>query len=152
MNFVPTRPQREIVEELIELHEELYSPAAYIERSSSHFGNMEALPYRSPLSLPYFFELKAVITVIIRQGLLRPSRLVFWRHCLRALVHFPSRTDKFLASLIVGEHLFEFARTYVERLRRQLDEESIRALHSPPLEGTVEDGGAEEHLKAPRTT
>ena len=144
MNFVPTRPQKEIVEELIELHEELYSPAAYIERSSSHFGNMKALPYRSPPSLPYFFELRAVITVIIRQGLLRPSRLIFWKHCLRALVSFPSRTDKFFGSLIVGEHLFEFARTYVGRLRRQLDEESIRALPSPPEETTAEDCGAPE--------
>jgi radical SAM superfamily enzyme YgiQ (UPF0313 family) len=142
MNFVPTRPQKEIVEELIELHEELYSPAAYIERASSHFANMEALPYRTPLSLPYFFELKAVITVIIRQGLLRPSRVIFWKHCFRALVSFPSRIDKFFGSLIVGEHLFEFARTYVELLRRQLDEESIRALHSSFEEAIAEDSGA----------
>jgi radical SAM superfamily enzyme YgiQ (UPF0313 family) len=141
MNFVPTRPQKEIVEELIELHQELYSPAAYIERSFSHFRNMEALPYRKPFSLPCFFELKAVMTVIIRQGLLRPSRLIFWRHFLRALRSFPSRADKFLASLIVGEHLFEFARAYVERLRRQLDEESFRALPSPPEETTVKTAG-----------
>jgi radical SAM superfamily enzyme YgiQ (UPF0313 family) len=141
MNFIPTRPQKDIIDELIELHEELYSPAAYMERSFSHFENMEALPYRKPFSLPYFFELKAVMTVIIRQGLLRPSRLIFWRHFLRALMIFPSHTDKFLASLIVGEHLFEFARTYVERLRVQIDEESIRALHSPGEKTILEGAG-----------
>jgi radical SAM superfamily enzyme YgiQ (UPF0313 family) len=134
MNFVPTRSRKEIAEELIELHEELYSPAAYIKRSFSHFNNMEPLPYSRPPSLPYFFELKAVITVIIRQGLLRPSLFVFWKHFLRALVSFPSHVDQFLASLILGEHLFKFAGVYVERLRMQIEEESTSARHSLPEE------------------
>jgi len=152
MNFVPTRPRKHIIEELIELHEVLYTPDAYMDRSFSHFNNMEVLPYRSPLSLPYFFELKAVITVIIRQGLLRRSRVTFWKYFLRALVSFPARTDKFLASLIVGEHLFVFARTYVNRLRSQIDEESARPVYSPPeetiLEATVRGvpEGSPDHL------
>ena len=52
LNYVPTRPQEEIVEEFIRLYERLYDPGFYLEQTLRHFLDMEPLKVKKPFLLP----------------------------------------------------------------------------------------------------
>ncbi len=122
MNFEPTRPVEEIVDEFIAAYDVLYEPNAYLERAYAQFRMMDPLPYNAPIKVPKFNELKAMFVVALRQGLLRNTRFTFWKLMLKALWNFPERLDKFIASAVFLEHLYEFKQTIAKELRNQLTE------------------------------
>ena len=127
MNFKPTRPEKEIVQEFIEAYDVLYEPNAYLERAYAQYKMMSPLPYKPEIRLPKWNELKAMLVVAFRQGFLRSTRFTFWKLMLGALWHFPERLDKFIASAVFLEHLFEFKKTIAKELHQQLEERECTA-------------------------
>jgi radical SAM superfamily enzyme YgiQ (UPF0313 family) len=121
INFIPTRPIQEIVNEFTRLYEVLYDPAFYMERTFKHFAAMPDPPYEKGFSLPYLSEIRAVLITIVRQGILYRSRWTFWKYFLGALRKFPKRFKYFLSSCITAEHYYEYRRTIKAQLEAQLE-------------------------------
>jgi radical SAM superfamily enzyme YgiQ (UPF0313 family) len=120
INFIPTRPAREIVEEFIRLYDVLYQPAAFLERTYWHFLRMERPPLKRPFSFPTHRERCAVGITLLRQGLLYPSRWKFWKLFFKALMRFPKRFPYFVTSCIMAEHYYEFREIIKTKLRAKL--------------------------------
>lgn len=122
LNFVPTRPQEEIVEEFIRLYERLYDPSFYLEQTLKHFLDMDPLKVKKPFSLPRLNEIRALLIMFFRQGVQYPSRHQFWKTLLTAAVAIPDRLPLFLSLCVELEHYSEYRRTIARELRRQLAE------------------------------
>jgi radical SAM superfamily enzyme YgiQ (UPF0313 family) len=120
INFLPTRPRREIAEEFIRLYEVLYNPEFYLKRSFEYLSRMESNPPEKAFSPPYAYELKAVFVTLFRQGVLQSSRFTFWKFFWKALTKFPQRFRFFLSACIVAEHYYEYCHTIRAELAVQV--------------------------------
>jgi radical SAM superfamily enzyme YgiQ (UPF0313 family) len=120
INFLPTRPRREIAQEFMHLYGVLYSPEFYLRRSFEYLAKMESLPPEKAFSPPYAYELKAVLLTLFRQGVLYPSRFTFWKYFWKALIKFPRRFRLFLSACIVAEHYYEYRETIQAELAAQV--------------------------------
>lgn len=120
MNFRPTRPIEEIVEEFIGAYDQLYEPTAYLERSYKQFAMMDPLPYKPVRKAPQWGELKAMASAAFRQGFLYSSRFTYWKLMFKALWNFPERLDKYISCTVFLEHLYHFKKGIAIDLREQL--------------------------------
>ncbi|MBI5250049.1 MAG: B12-binding domain-containing radical SAM protein [Desulfomonile tiedjei] len=121
INFLPTRPVREIAEEFIRLYGTLYDPGPFLDRLYAHFSRMDPPSFRKRFLPPYPSEVRAVLITMFRQGLLYPSRLKFWKYLILGLVKFPKRIQHFFTACIMAEHYFNYRRTIQTELQAQLD-------------------------------
>jgi radical SAM superfamily enzyme YgiQ (UPF0313 family) len=121
INFIPTRPLEEIANEFVDLYDTLYEPKAYLERAYYHYTEMDP-SITMPFKMPYLWELKAVAILIYRNGVLYPTRFKFWKYLLKALWKFPTRLDRFITSLILAEHYYEFKNEIHSSIKSQLKE------------------------------
>ena len=122
VNFVPTRPLEEIASEFVAVYGSLYKPETYIERAYHHFEGMEPPEYKKPFKRPYLWELRAAAITIFRNGIVYPTRFLFWKYFFKALWKFPTRFDRFLVSLIVAEHYYDFKNNIRRGIKSQLTE------------------------------
>ncbi|HMK37522.1 MAG TPA: B12-binding domain-containing radical SAM protein [Desulfomonilaceae bacterium] len=120
INFLPTRPRREIATEFIRLYRQLYEPEFYLKRTFEHLSAMKGQLPKKPFALPYISELRAVFITLFRQGIVSPSRLTFWKFFCKALFTFPDRFRYFLSACIVAEHYYEYCGTIQKELEAQL--------------------------------
>jgi radical SAM superfamily enzyme YgiQ (UPF0313 family) len=120
INFVPTRPLAQIVEEFIHLYQVLYEPGYYLERALAHFSSMGPLRVTKPFSWPRLFEVRAVLLFLFRQGIRSPWRWKFWKTLLTALWRIPERLHHFISVCIKLEHYFQYRQTIAAELRGQL--------------------------------
>jgi radical SAM superfamily enzyme YgiQ (UPF0313 family) len=111
MNFVPTRPQTEIVEEFVRLHQEVFDPVAYMERCYTYFSRMEKKPPEKRQQRITREELRTVLTVLWRQGIIAPSRKYFWKYLIAGMVKFPAQLNRYFSSFVVAEHYYEYRHT-----------------------------------------
>ena len=111
MNFRTLRPASEIIGEFVGLHQELYEPAAYMERCFAYFSRMCHAPPKKKDSRIILSEVVAVLTVIWRQGLVYPSRWQFWKYFVAASLKFPLQLRRYFSSLVVAEHYYEYRNT-----------------------------------------
>jgi radical SAM superfamily enzyme YgiQ (UPF0313 family) len=107
MNFVPTRPMSEIVNEFIEAFWHLYEPLPYLKRTFKHFMMMEGwrAKYQRTLTKAEWDFLKAICW---RQGILRSTRFHFWWQLIVMAWRKPNLLYDYLIVLGVGEHFFKF--------------------------------------------
>jgi radical SAM superfamily enzyme YgiQ (UPF0313 family) len=114
MNFNPTRPVNQIVEEFLRLYDVLYQREFYLKRSYEHLLRMvqPTLDRHSP-SLP---EVRAVIKTLWRQGVVYSSRWTFWKMLFKGLLNFPKRMDTFFYYCVALEHYEEYRHTIKEQL------------------------------------
>lgn len=119
MNFVPTRPMEQIIEEFIRVYEELYDPQEYLERSFDHVARMRSAPVKKRFSLPQLVELRAVAITLFKHGVLSSYKGAFWKLVLRGLFTFPDRVHHFLSYCVMAEHLCHYPTTIREALRAQ---------------------------------
>lgn len=120
INFVPTRPASQIVEEFIRLYEILYQPEFYLERSYQHFLRIERPPVKRGFFPPYPRELHTVGITILKQGLLSSSRWKFWKLFFKALIKFPRRFPNYISLCVMAEHYYEFRDIIKSKLRAKL--------------------------------
>lgn len=111
INFVPTRPIGEIVQEFVRVYDVLYDRRSYLERAFQHVLHMGPAPYKKPFSLPQWSELRAVTITLFRQGVIHPSRWLFWKLLLTALIRFPGRIHHFFAYCVLAEHYSQYRAT-----------------------------------------
>jgi radical SAM superfamily enzyme YgiQ (UPF0313 family) len=121
-NFVPTRPVREVVSEFIRAFEVLYEPRAFLERAYRHIARMESSPPKKGFFPPTVAEIRCLAIMILRQGVLYPTRWTFWRLLASSLVNFPARVRNFLIYCVRAEHYFHYRSTIRRELEARLPE------------------------------
>lgn len=119
MNFVPTRPLEEIVAEYIDAFWNLYDPVAYLKRTFRHFMMMEGSRPQPKRQLTGR-DLRFVLAVCWRQGVLRSTRFLFWWQLLAVALRKPRLLYDYFLVLGMGEHFLTFRHEVRENLRSQL--------------------------------
>ena len=132
MNFIPTRPEQEIISEYIAAYEYLYKPARFVDRVFRHIMEMrptrralaektgEPLPKSTVPQAEISFELKrkyieGIIKLFWVLGVRANSRWVFWKHLLAIMRKNPSRLARFLFRCGLGISLINYTRTLRKR-------------------------------------
>lgn len=88
MNFVPTRPVEQIVEEYIAAFWQIYEPMPFLKRTFKHYMMMNG--WRGKSSRPITAtEWRLFSTLCWRQGLLRSTRFRFWWQLLTIMLLKP---------------------------------------------------------------
>jgi radical SAM superfamily enzyme YgiQ (UPF0313 family) len=133
INFVPTRPESEIMEEYDGAWKELYKPTRYLERAGRLcLALSPQARWRSPGSGPpmpggrsrrptraFLFRRDAAVLfrMVWELGLRPPYRAVFWRHWFEILLKNPSRLRKYAITAIMGLDLFDLREQLLRRSR-----------------------------------
>ncbi len=135
MNFVPVRPLGEIAGEFIHLYEVLYDPVFYLDRVFNHILEMAPPPKGRQFKPPYLGELRAVLIVLAKQGIMYSSRRKFWKYLFRALTEFPWYLGRYLSYCVMGEHYFEYRQTIKSALTIQM--QALNADANPSEAGNI---------------
>ncbi len=120
MNFVPTRPLEEIVQEYIQGFWELYDPSRYLERTHQHFLRLGAPRCPSRLRKVSWVNVRALLTVCWRQGVVRKTRWKFWLNLVDILRHNPKVWQHYLSICALGEHFLEYRQIVRDEIEAQL--------------------------------
>lgn len=127
LNFVPTRPIRDIANEYVDAFCQLYEPHAYIDRVCSYYLKMGKPRWQQFVpanlkksSLPSWTDLRALLIVIWRQGIKRDTRWRFWRSLLKVALNNPAVLEQFLVTLAHNEHFLEYRGVVTREIQDQL--------------------------------
>jgi radical SAM superfamily enzyme YgiQ (UPF0313 family) len=133
MNFVPDRPQEEVISEFKAAWEYLYEPSRFLARVYRYYLRMrptrKAMAHekgvryagpeemRDPIRrrLP---ELRAFLILIWRQGICAPTRKQFWAQTLGMMRKNPSRLKQYLISCAFGEDMYQISRMLMNPNRK----------------------------------
>jgi radical SAM superfamily enzyme YgiQ (UPF0313 family) len=137
-NYVPTRPQEEILAEFVRGIDRLYEPTAYLGRTYRYFLTMRptrrALASRGqptttaktqvsqshPVTLR--MAIKRLLTwmkLIWRQGIRPAYRWQFWRQLQGIYRQNPSRMVSYIMVCALGENLFDLRKTILLKWSRR---------------------------------
>jgi len=119
MNFVPTRPVEEIVEEYIDAFWQIYEPMPFLRRTFRHFMMMKG--WRGNTKRPITNkEIRLFMAICWRQGVVRSTRFRFWWQ-LAAIAFFkPRLVYDYLTTLGIGEHFFSYRYQVRAQLHKKL--------------------------------
>ena len=133
LNYLPTRPEAEILEEYVAAIDRLYEPKRFLSRTYRSFITMR--PTRRQLALqkgeearprvkkerPSFRsavrELTGLLKLIWRQGVKADYRWQFWRQLVGIYQENPSRLRKYLHSCSMGENMFKIREELLKERR-----------------------------------
>ncbi len=129
LNFRPTRPIETIAAEFVEAFSRLYEPRAYLERVFRYCQALglprwpqERLPGRRwRLGGPRRGELKGLLTLLWRQGVVRESRWLFWRLLARMALGRPRLLGAYLRLLLLSEHFLDYRGVVRDQVAAQLE-------------------------------
>ena len=128
LNFVPTRPIRDIANEYVDAFAALYEPNAYIDRVYSYFLKLPPQRYKE-FVIPEnrkeargtdWTDLRALATVVWRQGFKRDTRFRFWKALAGMARHNPKRFKGFVSILAHNEHFLEYRAIVRQEIQEQL--------------------------------
>jgi radical SAM superfamily enzyme YgiQ (UPF0313 family) len=108
MNFTPTRPLEDIVDECVDAVWTLYDPVAYLDRTYRGFQSLPDPRVTPPFQSLGWVEIRAVAILCWRQGIVRPTRRRFWRYLASMLIRRPGLTAYYLAVCGHYEHFAEY--------------------------------------------
>ena len=128
LNFVPTRPIREIANEYVQAFCELYEPNASIDRVTHYYLKMGKPRwhsfYKSEKSdisrLPSLTDIRALSIVIWRQGVKRNTRFRFWKSLATIAMRNPQLLEQFLVVLAHNEHFQEYRGVVTKEIQDQM--------------------------------
>jgi radical SAM superfamily enzyme YgiQ (UPF0313 family) len=119
MNFEPTRPMAEIVNEFITAFWNLYEPLPYLKRTFRHFSMINGARPQINRRLTWH-ELRLLTVICWRQGVWRSTRLLFWWQLLAIAFQKPQLLYDYFVALSLGEHFFTFRHEVKASLEIQL--------------------------------
>ncbi len=145
MNFIPTRPLRELVKEHLECNQALYEPKNFLARTYRSSMILGRRPSREKTHWPGPREVFVLLVVLWRQGVIRSSRRAFWRYLLQLSKKNPAGAHGFIICCAHFEHFYEYRdhiREDIEAQVSQLSDEELDRFMIPPK--------AEKPLKKPK--
>jgi radical SAM superfamily enzyme YgiQ (UPF0313 family) len=122
MNFVPTRPLEEIAREYVNAFWELYEPMNYLQRTYRHFIKLGAPRCSAPMRPVSWVNLRALLTICWRQGMMRRTRWQFWLNLIGILRHNPKVWEHYLSVCALYEHFGEYREIVKTQIEGQLAE------------------------------
>lgn len=139
LNYIPERPEAEILEDYIRLWEYLYEPSRFLARAyrscliirptRAHTARKLGLPHE-PRQTPKRqrrdahwthtnrLRLLSLARIIWHQGIKAPYRVQFWGQLIGMLYRNPSRIVRYLITCGMGESMFAYRR-YVMSWRQR---------------------------------
>ena len=128
LNFVPSRPIRDIANESVDAFSRLYEPNAYIDRVTHYYLKVGKPRWQSYVktaalgkpTLPSFTDVRALAIVIWRQGLIRDTRFRFWKALATIARRNPDNLEQFLVTLAHNEHFQEYRGIVQKEIADQL--------------------------------
>jgi radical SAM superfamily enzyme YgiQ (UPF0313 family) len=120
MNFIPTRPLEDIAREYVEAFWTLYDPTCYLERTYQHFLKLGAPKCPSRVREVSWVNIRALLTLCWRQGVVRETRWQFWANLLGILRHNPKVWEPYLGVCALGEHFLEYRQIVKDQIEAQL--------------------------------
>jgi radical SAM superfamily enzyme YgiQ (UPF0313 family) len=121
MNFVPTRPIEDIAREYIEGFLQLYDPQRYLDRTFRHFLKMGSPKNSGSGSLDISWrDIRALLILVWRQGVLRKTRWKFWINLLKIIRYNPKVITRYLKVCAFFEHFVEYRQIVRDQINRQL--------------------------------
>jgi radical SAM superfamily enzyme YgiQ (UPF0313 family) len=123
MNFIPTRPIEEIVQEYIEALWQIYDPIQYLDRLFNTIikVNQKGSKHKhTSSSLPLALAIKALSLVIFKYGMILETRWKFWRYFWTILWKYPDWLPGYLSGCIQLEHFLEYRQVLRDRMGEQL--------------------------------
>ena len=132
-NYLPTRPQKEILEEFVRGIDCLYEPSRYLARVYRYFLNMRPTrralarqagnnvpgspqtPKRPASSQSFRQGFVPLLRLTWRQGIRSRYRLQFWRQLWGIYRQNPSRLEIYLMCCFQGEDLFALRRDILKK-------------------------------------
>ena len=133
MNFIPSRPQAEIIEEFVAAWDEIYEPSNFLTRAYNYYLNMRPTRRASAItkginsaqipkqSRPLSQELLDIINFLRiswRQGVMSTARWQYWKQILGMYTRNPSRFVQYMVALAMAEDMFVLRRTILEEYRK----------------------------------
>lgn len=159
MNYLPTRPIEEIAEEYVEAFGQLYEPKKYYDRIFRHFMMLGARRHHDSSTLtsqnksdPYQrlekknkSQINMLMQLFWRQGVLRPTRWIFWRNLWRIFKQKRAYLAAYLTVCAFLEHFDE----YRQIVKNQITEQLAAHLKNYPASINPEE---KELMSAPSTS
>ncbi|MBM0742580.1 B12-binding domain-containing radical SAM protein [Phormidium sp. CLA17] len=123
MNFVPTRPLQDIANEFVAAFWELYDPERYLDRTYQHFLKLGApkCPGSRVRKLNWV-NMRALLILCWRQGVVRKTRVKFWLYLAGILRHNPTVWEHYLGLCALNEHFLEYRQVVQTEIEAQLSE------------------------------
>jgi radical SAM superfamily enzyme YgiQ (UPF0313 family) len=130
INFIPSRPESEIMEEYRNLIDWLYEPRAFINRVFRYYLNMR--PTRSAqgvsprvniqpdpkadkgLKKIDIHHMTALFSILWKHGVAANYRFEFWKQLFTMCRRNPSRLYQYMDTIGLGENLFRLREIYLE--------------------------------------
>ncbi|MGK7946721.1 MAG: B12-binding domain-containing radical SAM protein [Microcystaceae cyanobacterium] len=120
MNFMPTRPIDEIASEYIDAFWTLYDAHTFLDRTYRCFLKLGAPQGQAPFKWPEWVDLKALGTVIWRQGIKRSTRWKFWHHLFSIMINNFPVWEHYLTVCAHNEHFLEYRQIVRNEIEEQL--------------------------------
>ena len=122
MNFIPTRPIEEIAQEYVDAFWTLYDPEVFLDRTYRCFLELGAPKATPAASFPAWSDLRALATIIWRQGFKRKTRWKFWHHLFSILQENPAVWEHYLTVCAHIEHFMVYREIVRDDINQQLAE------------------------------
>ena len=124
MNFVPTRPVEQIAQEYLDGFWRLYDPVKYLDRVFRHYMLLKEGKYpkkgRQIGKRLNWTSIRAFLVICWRQGLVRETRLQFWRNLYRMYRFNPRGIGSYLSTCAHAEHFLGYRQRVREQIAVQL--------------------------------
>jgi hypothetical protein len=133
-NFVPSRPESEIIHEFIDVWDSLYEPSRFLGRCYRYFLSMrptrKALETRTGVKDWTFVskprssfkhvlsELRGLVLLVWKLGIQASCRVQFWQQLIGMLRKNPSRIRQYIVTCGYGPDMFKVRQMLVERKTR----------------------------------
>lgn len=124
MNFVPTRPVEEIAREFVDGFWQLYDPRKFLERVFRHYMLLKQGKYPkkppSEAKKPNWVNLRALLKICWRQGVVRETRGQFWKQLYRMYRLNRGGLVSYIATCAQAEHFLPYRQMVRECIETQL--------------------------------
>ena len=121
MNFIPTRPIEDIAHEYINAFWQLYDPKQYLDRTFRHYMKLGNPRYSKLRSIDWV-TVRALSTLLLRQGVIRETRFQFWINLWKIFQHKPKLLSAYITSCAKFEHFVEYRGLVRHQITQQLEQ------------------------------
>ena len=146
LNFAPSRPRVEVLEDYASIVRRLYSPKSYFDRVLRVAGLLRRRPQQLGSTRGRSKELAALGAVVWRLGFARETAWYFWRNLLRILGTRPKNFEAAVHLMALFLHFREQTRFVLDGLRRKIERLRAEPEEAPaPGRGVNTPQGVEPH-------
>jgi hypothetical protein len=149
LNYIPDRPEAEIMKEYVEAWDYLYEPSRYLARVYRYYLAMRPVHRdpegasggsRRPADAPQqrmtwrqrLNQLRSIGKIIWWQGIRPPYRSQYWTQLIGIWRQNPSRLKQYCVTCVEGEDFFDMRRMVREKITALIKERHIEVPAAAP--------------------